>query len=162
MKLDELQRWERSLVDEVEALRKRRADLDAEIQQRSKKLELVRQMVTLEAGASAAVAIQASGGMEARATPDGVRDAAAIILTDAAQPLHINDIHRQFLDRGFSIPGGGTPFNILVHLVKSPRFVRVARGTYALAGTVPDAQVLPTQPRRPKRRKNGRTQRAKG
>ena len=162
MNLEKLQQWERSLAAELEEMKKRRVGLDTDIQQRSKKLDLVRQMLALEAGDSGARDIQVSGSAEVRATPAGVREAARVILTDAARPLHINDIHRQFIDRGYAIPGGGTPFNILVHLVKSSGFVRVARGTYALTGTVPDAQVLPKQPRRPKKIKGGRAQKAKG
>jgi hypothetical protein len=157
MELRELRQWERSLSGEIEALKKRRGDIDTEIQQQSKKLDLVRQMLTLEGHGSDRPAPTA----EARTTPDRVREAAKAVLAGAGRPLHINDIHQAFIDRDYPIPGGGTPFNILVHLVKSSGFVRVARGTYALAGTVPDAQVLPKQQRRPKRKKTKRTSKTK-
>lgn len=161
MELRELHRWERSLSDQIEALKKRRADIDTEIQQLSKKLELVKQMLTLEGHGSDRADMSPAATAEARTTPDKVREAAKGILADAKGPLHINEIHREFVDRGYVIPGGGTPFNILVHLVKSSGFVRVARGTYALAGTVPDGQVLEKQQRRPKRKKVSRSRDAK-
>jgi hypothetical protein len=161
MELGRLQQWEQSLSTEVEALKKRRADIDADIQQQLKKLELVRQMLALEGGSPDHAGDQPLAASEARATPTGVREATKAILTEIGHPLHINDIHQAFIDRGYPIPGGGTPFNILVHLAKSSGFVRVARGTYALAGSVPEAQVLPEQPRRAKRKKAARTRKPK-
>jgi hypothetical protein len=153
METKELRKWEGALSSDIEKLKKSRADIDGEIQQKSKKLELVRQMLSLETGGSAAAKTPHQTATEARTTPAGVREAARDVLTAAGRPLHINDIHRAFIDKGYRIPGSGTPFNILVHLAKSSGFVRVARGTYALAGTVPETQVLGKQPRRPKRKK---------
>ncbi len=83
-----------------------------------------------------------------------VRELTQKILTEAAGPLHINEIHRQFVSKGYPIPGGGTPFNILVHLLNNKTFVRVARGTYAIAGTVPEEQVLARAPKVRKPRKS--------
>jgi len=162
MKYDELRSWRDALESEADALKQRRADLDVDIQKISKKLELVSQMLLIESGAPAQLNTQSAVLSDHKATPANVRESARLVLASSARPLHINEIHQAFIERGFAIPGAGTPFNILVHLVKSSGFVRVARGTYALAGAVPDALVLPTKPRQSRSKKGSRTRKTKG
>jgi hypothetical protein len=152
--------WEAALQSEVEGLRKRREQLDAEIQKRTKKLELIKQMRLLEEEPSGAYPT-GSAVIETRATPKVVKESAQRILEESQGPLHISIIHRQFQERGYPIPGSGTPFNILAHLVNDKTFVRVARGTYALAGSVPQEQILPKAPRKP-RKKHRKTRRVSG
>jgi len=154
--LDKLAEWEGLLQSELEELSQRRQELDVQLQHVSRKLELVRQMRSLEESP------QLDGvqnpaetvSVEKRPTPASVREMARRILTELGRPLHISEIHRQFLNRGYPIPGGGTPFNILAHIVNDKTFVRVARGTYALTGTVPEEQVLPRTPRTRRIRKS--------
>src|SRR5664280_2302600 len=134
--LDKLLEWEGVLKSEMEELNQRRQELDVQLQRASRKLELVRQMRSLEEspqleGAQSSPAEIVS--VEKRPTPSSVREMARKIVAEAGHPLHITEIHRQFLDRGYPIPGGGTSFNILAHIVNDKTFVRVARGTYALA-----------------------------
>jgi len=162
METGSIRAWERELAGALNLLQKKRADLDVEISQVTKKYELVRQMLALEAGGTEPPTADGGGGTTIRTTPAEVREAVRIVLSEAAQPLHINAIHQQFKQRGYSIPGAGTPFNILVHLAKAPEFVRVARGTYALAGSVPDADVLQPRPRTPRRRKAPRNKGSRG
>lgn len=160
MRSDELQAWEQKLVTELNELRGRRSELDFEIQRVSKKLDLVKQMVALDGAPRTDQQMERAPG-ELRPTPANVCESAKAILLECGHALHINDIHRVFLEKGYPIPGGGTPFNILVHLTNSKEFVRVARGTYALAGTVPEAQVIPnatrTAPRQRKRKRRSTT-----
>ena len=151
--MERLGDWEAALQLEVENLQKRRDQVDAELQRTSKKLDLVRQMRLLEEGPAKPGATTITAHKDVRATPTAVREMAHKILSDATVPLHISEIHRQFKERGYAIPGGGTPFNILAHLVNDKAFVRVARGTYALAGSVPQELVLPKAPRKTGRRK---------
>lgn len=134
--------WESDLLKEVERLQSERSRIDAELQKAAKKLELVRQMRSLEDGSAASPAPDAATPKDSRATPNTVRDMARKILSESSRPLHISEIHSEFLARGYAIPGGGTAFNILAHLVNDKSFVRVARGTYALTGSVPEDQVL--------------------
>ena len=153
---DELQRlgeWEATLQQEVERWQRERALVEAELQRAMKKLELVRQMKSLESDGTGAVTEEAAIPKAGRATPAGVREMAQRILSESARPLHISEIHKEFLSRGYLIPGNGTPFNILAHLVNDRSFVRVARGTYALTGSVPQEQVLPKAERKTRRRK---------
>jgi hypothetical protein len=151
--LKQLAAWESALKAELDALSKRRNEMDTELRRVAKKLELVRQMRSLEESASVEV-IQdrpAAGATNGRATSTSVREAVKKILTDSGRPIHITQIHREFVEKGYPIPGRGTAFNILAHLVNDKEFVRVARGTYALAGSVPPEQVLQKAMRKRKR-----------
>lgn len=156
--------WESSLEKELHGLRERRESVDGEIQRVAKKLELIRQMRLLEEspGIPTATETIAPSASETRPTPVLVRDGVKRILADSARPLHIAEIHREFLKRGLPIPGGGTPFNILAHVVNDRTFVRVARGTYALAGSVPEDQVLPRAPRKARANRRRRRNRVQG
>jgi hypothetical protein len=69
------------------------------------------------------------------------------ILADEGKPLHINELHRQFIERGFDVPGAGKPANLIVHLRKTDAIGSPQRGIYGLA-----TQVGPLQPRRRKKR----------
>jgi hypothetical protein len=154
--------WEAALQSELEHLQKQRNEIDAQLQIASKKLDLVRQMKLLEDSPKDAYAPVLTGLKDARTTPIAVREMAQKVLSDAPGPLHISEIHRQFQERGYAIPGGGTAFNILAHLVNSKSFVRVARGTYALAGSVPPELVLPRAARKVRQRKRNKRRKAKG
>lgn len=156
----QLAEWEQALNDELRELSRRRESLDADIQRISKKIELIRQIRSLgDSLASSSATPVLPPTPEVRATPIVVRDAVKKILSDSGRPLHIGEIHRDFLTRGLPIPGRGTAFNILAHLVNDKAFVRVARGTYALAGSVPEEQILPKAPR--KKRSRRRAKRAR-
>lgn len=154
--LAHLGEWESSLQRELQGLRQRRETLDTDIQRITKKLELIRQMRLLEGSSEAPVEAAPPPPTEARPTPVLVRDWVKNILTDSARPLHISEIHTEFLKRSLPIPGSGTPFNILAHVVNDRTFVRVARGTYALAGSVPETQILPKAPRKARSRRRRR------
>lgn len=74
------------------------------------------------------VAIRSNGSVGER-----VRAQVRLILKEAGAPMHINDIHQEFISRGFEVPGKGKPNNITAHLsrdeydVASPK-----RGFYVL------------------------------
>jgi hypothetical protein len=148
-----LAEWEAALGQEIQLLQSERERIESELQRATKKLELVRQMRLLEDGSAQSAPPVATALKERRATPTAVREMAHKVLSESAGPLHISEIHQQFVARGYAIPGSGTPFNILAHLVNDKSFVRVARGTYALAGSVPPEQVLPKAERKASRRR---------
>lgn len=158
----EIKKWEQALAAEVQALMSRRKELDSEIEQKNKKLGLLREMLILESGAP----LSPKNTRPSQATSDGrptaatVREAALNILSEAGRPLHITEIHQGFLDRGQAIPGAGTPFNILVHMLKDESVVRVARGTYALRSSLPP-HAIPAAAK-PRRRKRRRSKKRKG
>ena len=64
-----------------------------------------------------------------------VQAEATSILRDAGGPLHINQIHAEFIRRGFQVPGAGKPNNITVHLANAPDLRSTARGVYELVNT---------------------------
>ncbi len=66
---------------------------------------------------------------------DYVRDGVRAVLTEAAGPLHINDLHARFIARGLRVPGAGRPANLTAHLGRCPGIVSPQRGIYALAVT---------------------------
>lgn len=71
-------------------------------------------------------------------TPSEVKEHVYEILSQTKRPMNIKEIHAEFLRRGYPIPGKGTHFNILVHIVRdlkkgrNGRFQRDGRGTYSL------------------------------
>ena len=148
-----LSEWESALQEDVQGWESERNRADAELQRAIKRLELVRQMRLLEEDSPKPPVAEAPPVGDARATPTSVREMTHRILSQSNRPLHISEIHKQFLSNGYPIPGSGTPFNILAHLVNNKAFVRVARGTYALVGSVPQEQVLQTAERKAKHRR---------
>ncbi len=93
-------------------------------------------------------------GTAARAAGSVARyvvDRAAEILRDEGQPLHINDLHAQFLERGFSVPGAGKPVNLIVHLRGAEEIASPMRGVYGLTEQVGAVSRQAAPPRRRKR-----------
>lgn len=65
--------------------------------------------------------------------PKALEEAAEEVLRSAGRPMHVSRIRRELVKRGVAIPGQGLDANVITRLARSPRFVRVARGTYSLA-----------------------------
>jgi hypothetical protein len=126
-----------ALEDEMKLLQGQKNAIDLQLALIGKKLDLVRQMIRLDSGNNEEKAAVTLG------TATDVKGLARQIIEDAGKPLHISEIHRQFLERGYAIPGEGTPFNILAHIVRDKTLARVARGTYALAVNTPESARLP-------------------
>jgi len=149
MNPDQLLEWKTKLVFEIEKLKAEADDIASQMQKKVHQVDLVDkliashsdppQRVVLEERKLHAKEIVTSGSPIATATE--VKDHVYEILKDANRPMNINEIHAEFLRRGYAIPGKGTPFNILVHVnrevkgSKSNRFVWVGRGTYAIKET---------------------------
>lgn len=86
---------------------------------------------------------------------DRVHRQALTILGESEGLLHINDLHKEFLQRGFEVPGAGRPVNITVHLSGSDQIVSPERGFYGLVEQVGQAPKQRKTPR-PKRRRQRR------
>lgn len=70
-----------------------------------------------------------------------VIDRATEILREAGGPLHINDLHAQFVQQGYQVPGAGKPVNLTAHLRRATDIVSPSRGMYGLVehvGRIPD------------------------
>lgn len=61
-----------------------------------------------------------------------VRGQVREILAARTEPMHIVEIHAAFIQRGWEVPGAGTPANITAHLSKDPDIVSPSRGFYRL------------------------------
>jgi hypothetical protein len=88
-----------------------------------------------------------------------VIDRAVEILRDEGRPMHINDLHARFVERGFAVPGAGKPVNLIVHLRNINEVVSPMRGIYGLPDQV---DVMPKKARRSRRRKSTRKPRVSG
>jgi len=57
-------------------------------------------------------------------------DACERILRESSEPMHVKVLIQRLLDDDIPLPGGGTVGNLVTRLWRSPRFTRVAPGTY--------------------------------
>ena len=95
---------------------------------------LLASLTAKDAGPTAsAIAVIGSGSA---AHPNGsirdrVRAHVVEILGEVGRPLHINEIHAEFIKRGFEVPGAGKANNITAHLSDAVGIVSTTRGYYA-------------------------------
>lgn len=80
-------------------------------------------------------------------TRDRVHRQAVEILSQAGRALHSNDLHAEFLRRGYEVPGAGRSNNITVHLSAWPDVVSPERGMYGLVEHVGQQPSKPTKRR---------------
>lgn len=143
MDIKELREWRDSIEVELQAIREKIQSLNAVFQRKTQQSELISKLLESVDGSGPLPnpkGPESTGGPSnsLAATPSMVKDCVYEILRHAKRPMNINEIHAEFLRRGYSIPGKGTPFNILVHigrdlkLGRRARFCRVGRGTYSL------------------------------
>jgi len=64
-------------------------------------------------------------------TRDRVQSCVKELLEEAGIPLHTNDLHRLFLERGWPVPGAGRPGNISAHLTVAEGIYSPRRGYWA-------------------------------
>ncbi len=74
------------------------------------------------------------------------------ILTDVGRLLHIDELHAEFITRGYEIPGQGRTANISVHLAGWTDIASPVRGSYGLVEQVGVVH-RPNKTKRPTRRK---------
>jgi hypothetical protein len=78
------------------------------------------------------------------------------ILREAGEPLHINELHRRFRQKGYRVPGAGEPVNLTTHIRDVEAIRSPVRGIYGLAEIVGE---VPTRSKAARRKK--RTKKAK-
>lgn len=134
--------WKVTLEKEIKDLNDRVRDLTADLEKKREQLQLLQRLVDSEKRTT--TSLTDSGPKNV--VNDGlksseVKDRVYQILRDHNRPMNIKEIHAEFGRRGFSIPGKGSPFNILVHMSREirkrtgSRFYRTGKGTYALRET---------------------------
>lgn len=77
----------------------------------------------------ASIEMKRYGGSTVR---DRVQANVREILEAAGGEMHINDIHAQYIERGWAVPGLGKPANLSVHLMNADGIRSTRRGYYAL------------------------------
>ena len=146
MEPQKLREWKGSLEAEVLKLRDEIQFLNSQVQKKNQQIELISRLIDSEDGSSSKTVEtvrEVSEGLPSsqNITPSQVKDHVYEILAETKRPMNINEIHSEFIRRGFAIPGKGTSFNILVHigrelkLGRRARFYRAGRGTYSLRQT---------------------------
>lgn len=105
----------------------------------AKREQLRRQLELLERLRESFVAKETMATQESVGTPapgESIRDyviaRATELLEEEAGPLHINELHARFLNRGFEVPGAGEPVNITSHIRHSDNIVSPKKGIYVL------------------------------
>jgi hypothetical protein len=95
----------------------------------------------------------ASSPQGTQTTRSSVSDRVFELLKDAGKELHVSEILSQYVEKGFTVPGQGKESNLLVYIVRDPRFIRVSKGTYALAQGEPSQVVTTVKVKRRRRKK---------
>lgn len=90
-------------------------------------------------------------GGSAKSVRGRVQACVGQLLEESTAPLHTNDLHRLFLERGWPIPGAGRPGNISAHLTDASGIYSPRRGYWALG-----ERPAPPRPR-PRRHKSQRS-----
>jgi hypothetical protein len=129
--VEELDRWDRQIVADLEALAGKIEPLIAERQALNAKLDLIRKLKSLEN-----VSPGASDDAPRNAPKfNGLQDAVRSTLLEHGKPMHLSELRESLRAKGVPIPGRGTDANLIVHLRRAPDvFERKARGTYGLTG----------------------------
>jgi hypothetical protein len=99
------------------------------------KLELVRRLINLSSQGQGSTIDKndslLSGPQSASVLQ--IEDHIEAILGSKGKPMHIRDIYAALIEMGVPLPGKGHEANIILRLRRdSDRFIRTARGTYAL------------------------------
>lgn len=133
----ELERDKQALEERLEPLLMERAKLDQqESIVRSLLASLRGEPATPISPEASSVSVSPSGGVK-----EYVESHTILILEAAGEPMHINDIHAKFRERGYTIPGAGKPVNITSHIRESERIKSPERGIYGLIEKVGDFPV---------------------
>ncbi len=149
MEPEKLHEWRSSLEADVLKLKDEIQSLNSQLQKKNQQIELISRLIDSAVGSSPRAletVPDVSTGLPTSqmVTPGQVKDHVYEILAETKRPMNINEIHSEFLRRGYRIPGKGTSFNILVHigrelkLGRSARFYRAGRGTYSLRHNSPE------------------------
>jgi hypothetical protein len=129
-----LRAWAEEIEREIAEITASILPLQQRLDASHEKLDLVHRLIHLSAPAqtSAPSKVEAPPFPRMASLP-GVEDRIEEILRNTGKPMHIRDIRDSLIQMGVPLPGKGDEANIILRLRRdSDRFVRTARGTYAL------------------------------
>ncbi len=155
LRVEEIEEWRNRLGRELQELERQATPLLAHIGQLKQQLELLDRLARVTADGALPDPPASPSGMTApsdKGRPP--TEIIAEILRKAGEPLHISAIRERYVASGHLIPGKGTESNLLAYMVRDPRFVRVAKGTYSLGSD--SAPPLPAKLKRKRRRRRRR------
>ncbi|MGH9787023.1 MAG: hypothetical protein ACRD88_22865 [Terriglobia bacterium] len=158
---ESVRRWVAGVEEQLSAVQAELAPLVAEQRrleaQHRLLIDLLRELQpTEEIKAGPATSDTSIGGSNSLgATGRYVIERTIEILHEAGQALHINDLYARFLERGYQVPGAGTPANLTAHIRRSEVIVSPKRGLYGLVEHVGPVQTANRKRarRRPMKRK---------
>lgn len=159
---DQIRMLREAALQSLTELQERAAPLLREIERKHREIALLDDLLRLHSGDDRAVKGTATLVRPSRAsrTNTSVVENSKRIIAEIGRPLHIAELRRVFLERGIPIPGQGRDANLISHLRRSPEIVRIKRGFYALADSVPEpTSPNSTRPRRRRRRTRKRRNR---
>jgi len=122
--LDDARRQERVAIEEVELLTR---------------LLALRRGYEVESGHEEAGQSSVGAGLQLVAEalptrrPHEVVEATVDILQETEHPLHISELMRELGERAVPLPGAGAQANVISHISRDRRIVRVSRGIYGLS-----------------------------
>jgi hypothetical protein len=151
---DEVRRW-------LDDLARRDAEIQASLkpllQEQAANHERQRLLVELLASFNGSASTQLTSENRRRtgeSVGERVRKNVRVLLEEVPSgTLHINDIHAEFVKRGFEIPGAGRPANITAHLTRDAEIVSPQRGVYGLREVVGPVRTKPIRRRKATKRR---------
>jgi hypothetical protein len=155
LRIEQIEEWRDQLRHELQELERQATPLLAHIRQLKQQLDLLDRLARVTA--EGALPDPPASPSELTAPNDQgspPTEIIAEILRKAGEPLHISAIRERYIASGHLIPGKGTESNLLAYMVRDPRFVRIAKGTYSL-GSGP-ARPSPAKSKRKRRRRRRR------
>jgi len=147
---DVLNSWRESLEREIEEIRAQLGPLEARLERKQAELAALTHLMAITSDAKLSDTGTPPTSTQA-ATPESFLDTVHQVLSSEGRPIHYVELHRQLAALGVRIPGANPAANLLTHISRDARFVRVARGTYGIAGR-DTPQRRASQRRKPRRR----------
>ena len=115
---DELRKFRQQLLSDIETDDQRMSELR------------IRRIVNFQKLKHYDALLGISDTMSMRYNTTKLLDECERFLRASSKPVHATILYKHLMDIGIPLPGSGTVANLLTRLWRSPRFKRIAPGTY--------------------------------
>jgi hypothetical protein len=120
------------VLSEIDDLRRQAAEISGKLAIKESQLRNLDDLLAFEDGrVREASEFEMTPARERRSA--SFTDQTADILEQAAKPIHYRELVSLLADRQVHVPGKDPGANLIAHLTRDARFVRVGRGMYGLA-----------------------------